>query len=83
MNASQDYLPGDTTSNPMLDLPDTAPALSPVSETLTATAGPSPGPAPQINPATVSQYMVAGVTFMGNTTSSTSELALVSPLSST
>ncbi|CAL8463891.1 g3426 [Coccomyxa elongata] len=58
----------------MLDLPDTAPALS---EPLTATAGPSPGPAPQINPATVSQYMVAGVTIMGNTTSSTSELALI------
>ncbi|BDA48996.1 hypothetical protein COCOBI_13-1060 [Coccomyxa sp. Obi] len=64
----------------MLDLPDTAPALNPgpaVSETLIATAGPSPGPAPQINPATISQYMVAGTTVLGNTTSSTSELALI------
>lgn len=81
LTTSQYSLPDNTLSNPDLELPDTAPAMSPgpaVAEDVPATDAPSPGPTAIINPATLSQYMVAGTTVFGNASTDQADLALVS-----
>lgn len=88
-SASNQYsLPDSNLSNPMLELSDPAPALSPMPTVTgeTTAAGPSPESTRTVNPATVSQYMVAGTTVIVNKTSSEAELTLVcllAPFSST